>query len=337
MPFLSQLKSLIGGRRVNVASRFALLDESASGTMSKFYMARDLRSGEIVGLKILDREKTAAFESRFRGLKKPSEGEIAKQLKHPHVVETREHGTTTDGSPFLVMEYLEGADVQALLAVRDAHLEANRLRLLREAAEAVEAVHVAGFVHRDLCPRNLLFTKHGTKLIDFGLTVPAYGRFLEPGVRVGNPNYMAPEVIRRKPIDHRLDVFAFGVTAYKICSNQLPLAGRHHRHGGHEPRQAAGRYPRASAEARSDFGPGDSLVSGIRRRAALPLDAEVAGDDSRAGARRGGVRGAWGETGSRMAAGWERTLEGRHTSSWLTSSCDGCRARAFVYPQVAWR
>ena len=76
--------------------------------------------------------------------------------------------------------------------------------------------------HRDLCPRNLLFTKHGTKLIDFGLTVPAYGRFLEPGVRVGNPNYMAPEVIRRKPIDQRLDVFAFGVTAYKICSQELP-------------------------------------------------------------------------------------------------------------------
>ena len=222
MVFLRHLKSLIGGRRVDVSSRFTLLDESAAGTMSKFYMARDLRSGEIVGLKILDREKTAAFESRFKGLKKPSEGEIAKQLKHPHVVETREHGTTTDGSPFLVMEYLEGADVQALFASRDARLEGNRLRMLREAAEAVEAVHVAGFVHRDLCPRNLLFTKHGTKLIDFGLTVPAYGRFLEPGVRVGNPNYMAPEVIRRKPIDQRLDVFAFGVTAYKICSQELP-------------------------------------------------------------------------------------------------------------------
>ena len=192
--------------------------------MSKFYMARDLQTGKIVGLKILDIEKTAAFEARFRGLNKPSEGEIAMQLKHPRIVETYEYGTTTDGAQYIVMEFLEGAGFNSLLVDRNPCLEQNRLRLLRQAAEAVAAVHAAGFVHRDICPRNFLLTKDGKdlKLIDFGVTVPAAPQFLQPGVRVGNPNYMAPEVVRRKPIDQRLDVFAFGVTAYEMCTFELP-------------------------------------------------------------------------------------------------------------------
>ena len=96
--------------------------------------------------------------------------------------------------------------------------------MVREAAEALAAVHAAGFIHRDICPRNFLVTKDGKdlKLIDFGVTVPATPPFMQPGVRVGNPNYMAPEVVRRKPIDQRLDVFAFGVTAYEICTGQPP-------------------------------------------------------------------------------------------------------------------
>ena len=192
--------------------------------MSRFYKARDLHSGKIVGLKLLDAEKTAAFEARFKGLGKPSEGEIAFQLKHPRIVETYEFGVTTEGAPYLVMEYLEGADLNSLLAGRVAVLEGNRLRLIRQAAEAVDAVHAAGFIHRDIAARNFLVARDGRdlKLFDFGLTVPATPPFMQPGVRVGNPNYMAPEVVRRKPIDQRLDVFALGVMAYEICTGQLP-------------------------------------------------------------------------------------------------------------------
>jgi serine/threonine-protein kinase len=193
--------------------------------MSAFYMARDLRNGQIVGLKILDREKTAAFESRFRGLGKPSEGEIACALKHPRIVQTYEHGITTDGAPYLVMEYIDGADFNSLVVGHDPVLEGNRLRFLRQAAEAVAAVHSAGFLHRDLCPRNFLLTAKGAmdlKLIDFGLALPNAPAFQKPGVRTGNPNYMSPEIVRRRPTDQRVDVFAFGVSAYEICTGQLP-------------------------------------------------------------------------------------------------------------------
>ena len=223
MGFFDQLSSFITGR-MNVSTRFALLREAISGTMSKFYMARDLRSDEVVGLKILDREKTAAFEARFKGASKPSEGEIGMMLNHPRIARTYECGLTTDGSPYVVMEFLEGAGMNSLLVARDAHLDGRRVRFIREAAEAVAAVHAAGFIHRDVCPRNFLLTGDGehVKLTDFGLTVPATPPFMQPGIRTGTPAYMAPELVRRQATDQRVDIFAFGVTAYEICTGELP-------------------------------------------------------------------------------------------------------------------
>jgi eukaryotic-like serine/threonine-protein kinase len=226
MPLFDRFKSILPGNRLNVRSRFALLREAISGTMSSFYMARDLKTNQIVGLKILDSKKTQAFESRFKGLKKPSEGEIAVQLNSPRIVKTFEYGTTTEDAPYLVMEYLEGPDLNSVIVAQDPALEKFRVRYIRHAAEALATLHAAGFIHRDVCPRNFMFTEHGNylKLIDFGLTVPAKREFMMPGNRTGVPNYMAPELIRRRETDHRLDVFAFGVTAYEMCTLQLPWA-----------------------------------------------------------------------------------------------------------------
>ncbi len=224
MPLFEILKSMLPRARLDVPSRFSLLREGIAGTMSSFYMARDLATGKVVGLKILDRKKAAAFEARFRGLVKPCEGEIATQLKHPRIVETVEFGMTVNGSQYLVMEFLEGPNMNTVLAVRDACLDGHRARYVRQAAEAIAAVHAAGYIHRDVCPRNLLLTNHreDLKLIDFGLSVPATRWFMGPGNRTGTPNYMAPELVRRRPTDQRLDVFAFGVTAYEICTFELP-------------------------------------------------------------------------------------------------------------------
>ncbi len=229
MALLDRFKSLVASRRLNVSSRFALLRAAISGTMSKFYMARDLRTGEVVGLKTLDPQKTAFFESRFRGLNKPCEGEIAVGMKHSHIVKTHEHGLTNHNEQYLVMEFLEGAGVNSLLVGKDQQLEGRRVRFICQAAEALAAVHVAGFIHRDVCPRNLILTGDGehVKLIDFGLTVPATRLFMQPGNRTGTPNYMAPELVRRLPTDQRLDVFSFGVTAYEICTYELPWIRGH--------------------------------------------------------------------------------------------------------------
>jgi serine/threonine protein kinase len=224
MPLLDPLKSLFSGTKVNVSRRFALLREAISGTMSKFYMARDLRTGEVVGLKILDPEKLAVFEARFRGIEKPSEGEIAFQMKHPYIVTTLEHGLTTRGEQYLVMEFLEGAGMNSLLVAQDQRLNDLGVKYIHQTAEALAAVHATGFIHRDVCPRNLMLTgdNHDVKLIDFGLSVPATKPFMQPGNRTGTPNYMAPELVHRRATDTRLDVFSFGVTAYEICTTQLP-------------------------------------------------------------------------------------------------------------------
>jgi serine/threonine-protein kinase len=224
MNLLATFKSLLGGGKCDISSRFELLREAISGTMSEFYMARDRKTGKIVGLKILDPKKTADFEGRFKGLNKPSEGTIASSLDHPRIVKTLEYGATTKGQPYLVMEFVEGPGLNSLIIARSEVLIRNRLRLLRQAAEAVAAVHQAGYIHRDICPRNFVVSSDGgsLKLIDFGLTVPATPAFMQPGNRTGTPNYMAPELVRRQKTDQRLDVFSFGVTAYEMYTFELP-------------------------------------------------------------------------------------------------------------------
>lgn len=224
MGLFDGLKSMFASSRCDVAARFEILREAISGTMSEFYMARDRKNDRIVGLKVLDAKKTLELESRFKGLTKPTEGEIAISIDHPRIVKTYEHGLTTKGQQYLVMEFLDGPGLNSLLIGRDQRLDGNRLSLIRQAAEALAGVHEEGYIHRDVCPRNFVVTRDGSemKLIDFGLTVPATPQFMQPGNRTGTPNYMAPELVKRKPTDQRLDVFSFGVTAYEILTFELP-------------------------------------------------------------------------------------------------------------------
>ncbi len=225
MGLLDNFKTMFSGGKVDVRSRFELLREAISGTMSECYMARDRKDDRIVALKILDAEKTAFFESRFKGIKKPVEGEIAMAMDHPNIVKTYEHGITTKGQQYLVMEFLKGAGLNSLIIGRSKLLDGKRLSLIRQTATALQAVHTAGYIHRDVCPRNLMCTSAEVdtlKLIDFGLTVPATRPFMLPGNRTGTPNYMAPELVKRLKTDQQLDVFAFGVTAYEILTFELP-------------------------------------------------------------------------------------------------------------------
>jgi len=201
-----------------------LLSEGLAGTMSKFHKARDRKTDRIVGLKICDSEKTALFEARFKELNKPSEGEIAASMRHPRIVETYEYGVTVKDQNYIVMEYLQGVGLHALVRQRDLRLAGKRVVLVRQMAEAIHAVHEAGYIHRDVCPRNFIVTDdfESLKLIDFGLTLPDLPAFRQPGNRTGTPMYMAPEIVRRRPTDRRVDIFAFGVSAYELLTFELP-------------------------------------------------------------------------------------------------------------------
>lgn len=224
MGISSFFKSILEGGKVDVGRRYEKLRDAVSGTMSDFHMARDRETDQIVGLKILDKQKHDQLEMRFRGLDKPSEGEIATSFDHPRIVTTHAYGVTTKGEQFLVMEFLDGPGLNSLIIGRSELLNGNRLALMRQAAEALQVVHEAGYIHRDICPRNFVCSQDVTslKLIDFGLTVPARPEFQQPGIRTGTPNYMAPEVVRRKTTDQRLDIFSYGVSMYEMFSFELP-------------------------------------------------------------------------------------------------------------------
>ncbi len=212
-------------KRVDLWKRFERLHESHSGTMAAFYKVRDRQDGAIKGLKVIDCEKAAPIEGRYKELNKPSEGEIGSRIKGPNIAVTLEWGTATTDDPYILQEYVEGTLLHKLVAMKGKTPlpPAQRLDLVRQAAQAIATVHAAGFVHRDICPRNYILRHDGRLvLFDFGLTVPDKPVFLQPGNRIGTPNYMAPEVVRRRQSDRRIDIFSFGISAYEICTLSAP-------------------------------------------------------------------------------------------------------------------
>jgi serine/threonine protein kinase len=225
---LSKLKQIFsfggGGSRLDVKKRFEILGKSGMGSMSQVFRAKDRNlGGKFVCLKILDKEKTAKFEARFVGLKRPSEGAICLELHHPKIVQTFEHGLTTNGEQYLVMEWIDGTGLHSLIEGENASLDGNRAKILFQVADALAYVHQQKYLHRDICPRNVIVTGSGTaKLIDFGLTLPYKPEFCKPGNRTGTAQYLAPEIIKRSSTDHRVDLFALGVTAYETYTGQLP-------------------------------------------------------------------------------------------------------------------
>src|SRR5262249_19005856 len=158
---------------VDVSKRFELLGRTGQGSMSKVWRARDGKIGRLVCLKLLDKQKTAKFDQRFIGLKRPSEGAVLMSLPHRHVVITYEQGITKQGELYLIMELIDGDGLNFLIETLSPKLNGSRIDYLLQVCEGVEYIHQQKFLHRDLCPRNIMVTKEGVvKIIDFGLTIP---------------------------------------------------------------------------------------------------------------------------------------------------------------------
>jgi serine/threonine protein kinase len=231
--------------RIDVNKRFELLGRTGQGSMSKVWRARDRQTARTVCVKVLDREKTAKFEARFPKLKRPMEGAILMALKHKNVVTTYEYGWTKQKEQYIVMELIEGMGLNFLIETKNALLEGNRIDLLAQTADGLAYVHKQSYLHRDICPRNVMVTKEReVKLIDFGLAIPHRPEFCKPGNRTGTPNYLAPELIKRMTTDQRVDLFALGVMAYEMFTGQLPWEKAeslqtllsHMNHAGRDPR-----------------------------------------------------------------------------------------------------
>ena len=209
--------------KTDIAKRFNLIGRVGQGSMSKVWRATDLQSGRTVALKILEKEKTSKYESRFQGLNKPSEGEVAVSLQHPNIVKTYEFGWTLEDEMFLVMEFVEGVGLALLVDLQNEEMKRYRLRYMIQIGEALNYCHQQNWIHRDVCPRNVMIADGKlAKMIDFGLVVPNTPNFCKPGNRTGTASYMAPELIKRLTTDHRLDVFSYAVTCFEMYTRRFP-------------------------------------------------------------------------------------------------------------------
>jgi len=214
-----------GRAGVNVQKRFLrLADVAAQGSMSRVFKATDTETGKMVCVKVLDREKNeAALARASRHEERPSEGAVAVQFNHPNIVRTYEYGTGTKGEQYLAMEYVSGKSFESIGRDRLGRT-AQKVEWLAQAAEGIAAIHEAGFIHHDINPRNFLINReHQVKIIDFGLAVPNTPAFRKPGNRTGCLLYMAPELLRREPIDERIDIFSFGAVAFELLTHRLPF------------------------------------------------------------------------------------------------------------------
>jgi eukaryotic-like serine/threonine-protein kinase len=150
---------------------------------------------------------------------------LAQIHNHENVIGYVGHGKI-NGSLYLAMEYVEASDLKLLFARNDPVLLENVGNILIDMALALEHVHDSGFMHLDFKPENVLVTRNaGVRLVDFDLAQARPEKPQKTSDNPGTPAYMAPEQLLRQPIDHRVDIFAYGVTAYELLTGRKPFPG----------------------------------------------------------------------------------------------------------------
>jgi len=193
-----------------------------SGGMADIWLATD-STGKPYALRLLHHDSRFNFASKRRFLRGCEV--LSKIHNHHYVIGYEGHGKI-DGDLYLLMEYVEGSNLKLLYARADPVLTENIGNVLIDMALALEHVHESGFMHLDFKPENVLLTRNASlRLVDFDLAQPKPDKPRKMSENPGTPAYMAPEQIRRQPIDHRVDIFAYGVAAYELLTSRKPFPG----------------------------------------------------------------------------------------------------------------
>ncbi|MCI0746629.1 MAG: serine/threonine protein kinase [Verrucomicrobia subdivision 3 bacterium] len=202
--------------------RFYLQELINSGGMAEIWVATDAEHKNFALRKLHDNLRLNFLAKRrfFRGCEI-----LSKIHTHENVIHYYEHGKIS-GIPYCLMEYVESSNLKILLNNGDPIVQEYVGNILIDMAEALEHVHDSGFMHLDFKPENVLVTRNANvRLVDFDLARPIPQKPEKVSKNPGTPAYMAPEQLLRQPFDHRVDIFAFGVTAYELLAGQKPFPG----------------------------------------------------------------------------------------------------------------
>ena len=225
-----------------LADRYRLERELGAGGMATVYLAHDLKHDRKVAVKVL-REELSASLGKERFLR---EIKVAAALQHPHILPLYDSGEA-DGLLFYVMPYVDGLSLRDKLTKAGELPIGDAVRILRDIADALSEAHRHGVVHRDLKPENVMLRVRHALVMDFGVAKAlsdATGRqsLTTVGVALGTPTYMAPEQAVADPhVDHRADLYAFGVVAYELLAARPPFTGA-------SPQQILAAHVTAAAE-----------------------------------------------------------------------------------------
>ncbi|KPI23225.1 serine/threonine protein kinase [Actinobacteria bacterium OK074] len=232
--------------RTLVGGRYRLLDLLGSGGMAAVHLAHDTVLDRQVAIKTLHTElgREPAFRERFR-----REAQAVAKLTHPNIVSVfdtgedvpSDGGSATDGSivlgvtslpvPYIVMEYVEGRPLAALLDEdvrrRGAMPVGRALEITADVLAALEISHETGLVHRDIKPGNVMVTRRGTaKVMDFGIARALQSgvtSMTQTGMVVGTPQYLSPEQALGRAVDERSDLYSVGVMLFQLVTGRLPF------------------------------------------------------------------------------------------------------------------
>ena len=268
--------------------RYLITGRIGRGGMGMVYRGLDEALEREVAVKTLNAEGSLDADSRRRF---EVEAKAAARLQHPNIVTVFELGEDR-GLPFIAMEMLPGADLEALLRSGEEIPLAEKLDVVAQVCRGLAYAHERGIVHRDIKPSNVRLLEDGTaKIMDFGIAKLGGTHLTKTGMMVGTVHYMSPEQVRGKPLDGRSDVFSAGVILYELARRRAPLPGRGGDAGPLQDRQrgAAAARPRGARRSRPEAA-GDT-VAGPRQGPGRPLPGGRRARRRAGGRARGGAEG----------------------------------------------